>query len=155
MALEIERKYLVKDSSFVALATSTTSIRQGYLSRDADATVRVRTKGEKAFLTVKTRNRGCVRSEFEYEVPVADAEAMMAACKGLVIDKTRYVVPSDGYNWEIDVFHGALEGVVVAEIELPSEDAEFSVPPFIGEEVTGKSEYYNSNIHLLAKNLSY
>ncbi len=82
MALEIERKYLVKDSSFVALATSTTSIRQGYLSRDADATVRVRTKGEKAFLTVKTRNRGCVRSEFEYEVPVADVEAMMAACKG-------------------------------------------------------------------------
>ncbi len=79
----------------------------------------------------------------------------VAACKGLVIDKTRYVVPSGGYNWEVDVFHGALEGVVVAEIELPSEDAEFSVPPFIGEEVTGKPEYYNSNIHLLAKNLPY
>lgn len=155
MALEIERKYLVKDSSFVALATSATSIRQGYLSRDADATVRVRIKGEKAFLTVKTRNLGCVRSEFEYEVPVADADAMMAACKGLVIDKTRYVVPSGGYLWEVDVFHGALEGVVVAEIELPSEDAEFSIPPFVGEEVTGKPEYYNSNIHLLAKNQPY
>lgn len=151
MALEIERKYLVKDSSFVALAASATAIRQGYLSRDADATVRVRIKGEKAYLTVKTRNRGCVRSEFEYEVPVADAEAMLSACKGLVIDKTRYVVPLGGYNWEVDLFHGALEGIVVAEIELPSEDAEFAVPPFIGEEVTGKPEYYNSNIHLLAK----
>ena len=93
MALEIERKFLVVDQSFKGAATSVVDMRQGYLSRDADAVVRVRIAGDRAFLTVKTRNRGCVRNEFEYEVPVADADAMLSACRGLVIEKTRYVVP--------------------------------------------------------------
>lgn len=150
MALEIERKFLVVDDSFRHLAVSQTEIRQGYLSRDADATVRVRLKGDRAFLTVKTRNQGCVRNEFEYQVPVADVEAMLCVCKGLVLEKTRYVVPFEGFDWEVDIFHGALEGVKVAEIELPSADAEFALPPFVGEEVTGRPEYYNSNIHILA-----
>ena len=126
-------------------------MRQGYLSRDADVVVRVRVAGARAFLTVKTRNHGCVRNEFEYEVPVADADAMLQVCNGLVIDKTRYVVPFDGFRWEVDVFHGPLEGVIVAEIEIPNADTQFSLPSFVGAEVTGKSEYYNSNIHLLAK----
>lgn len=126
-------------------------MRQGYLSRDADVVVRVRVAGTRAFLTVKTRNHGCVRNEFEYEVPVADADAMLQVCNGLVIDKTRYVVPFDGFRWEVDVFHGPLEGVIVAEIEIPDADTQFSLPSFVGVEVTGKSEYYNSNIHLLAK----
>lgn len=150
MALEIERKFLVLNQSFIDNAVSKIDMRQGYLSRDADATVRVRIANGKAFLTVKTRNKGCVRNEFEYVVPVADAETMLAACKGLVIDKTRYVVPFGGYRWEIDEFHGALDGVVVAEIELPTADAQFAIPPFVGEEVTGRPEYYNSNIHMLA-----
>ena len=150
MALEIERKFLVKSQSFVGDTVSKVDMRQGYLSRDPDATVRVRIVGDSAFLTVKTRNRGCVRHEFEYAVPVSDAETMLAVCNGLIIDKTRYVVPFGGYRWEVDVFHGALEGVVLAEIELPTADAQFALPPFIGEEVTGRPEYYNSNIHMLA-----
>ena len=151
MALEIERKFLVVDQSFKGTATSVVDMRQGYLSRDADAVVRVRIAGDRAFQTVKTRNRGCVRNEFEYEVSVADADAMLSACRGLVIEKTRYVVPFGGFCWEVDVFHGSLDGVIVAEIEIPKADTQFPLPPFVGEEVTGKSEYYNSNIHLLAK----
>lgn len=151
MALEIERKFLVVDQSFKGAATSVVDMRQGYLSRDADAVVRVRIAGDRAFLTVKTRNRGCVRNEFEYEVPVADADAMLSACRGLVIEKTRYVVPFGGFCWEVDVFHGSLDGVIVAEIEIPEADTQFPLPQFVGEEVTEKSEYYNSNIHLLAK----
>ena len=84
-------------------------------------------------------------------MPVADADAMLSACRGLVIEKTRYVVPFGGFCWEVDVFHGSLDGVIVAEIEIPKADTQFPLPPFVGEEVTGKSEYYNSNIHLLAK----
>lgn len=151
MALEIERKFLVADPSFKELATSKISIKQGYLSRDADATVRVRIANGKAFLTVKTRNDGCVRNEFEYAVPADDAKTMLGICKGLVIDKTRYIVPFGGLTWEVDEFHGALAGVTIAEVELPSADARFPMPPFAGQEVTGKPEYYNSNIHLLAK----
>lgn len=151
MALEIERKFLVADQSFRELATSQIHIKQGYLSRDADATVRIRIANDNAYLTVKTRNDGCVRNEFEYAIPADDAEAMLAICKGFVIDKTRHIVPFGGHTWEVDEFHGALDGVTLAEIELPSADAEFQTPPFIGKEVTGQPEYYNSNIHLLAK----
>lgn len=151
MALEIERKFLTCNDSFRAMASKAVIIKQGYLSRDVDATVRVRIIGHEAFVTVKTRNAGYVRHEYEYPIPVGDASEMLQACKGLIIEKTRHIVPFGGFVWEVDEFDGALKGIVVAEIELPSADTQFTLPPFIGEEVTSRKEYYNSNIHLLAK----
>lgn len=147
MAKEIERKFLVKNPTFRELSTTATRIKQGYLSRLPEATVRVRIAGNRAFLTVKGKNHGCVRDEWEYAVPVADAEAMLDRCaQGSVISKTRYIVPDGAYNWEVDEFHGSNEGLVVAEIELPHAEATFNRPDFIGEEVTGNPSYYNSNL---------
>lgn len=147
MAKEIERKFLVKNPTFRELSTTAIRIKQGYLSRLPEATVRVRIAGDKAFLTVKGKNHGCVRDEWEYAVPVADAEAMLDRCaQGSVISKTRYIVPDGAYNWEVDEFHGSNEGLVVAEIELPHAEATFNRPDFIGEEVTGNPSYYNSNL---------
>lgn len=147
MAKEIERKFLVKDDTYKALASGSDEIAQGYISADPDGTVRVRLKGDKAFLTVKTRNRGCIRNEWEYEIPVADAREMLENCRGSIISKTRYYVPAgDGLRWEIDEFHGARQGLTVAEIELPTEGTAFAIPPFIGDEVTGNPAYYNSSL---------
>ena len=109
--------------------------------------MRVRLKGEKAFLTVKTRNQGCVRNEWEYEIPAADARQMLENCRGCIISKTRYYIPADdGLQWEVDEFHGTRQGLTVAEIELPSEDTAFAIPSFIGDEVTGDPAYYNSSL---------
>lgn len=147
MAKEIERKFLVKNSTFRELSVKSYGIMQGYLNRDPDATVRVRVRGTEAFLTVKGRNQGAVRDEWEYPVPVADAEAMLRrCCGGSLIEKTRHIVPFGGFEWEVDEFHGRHQGLVVAEIELPSSDAVFPLPPFAGEEVTGNPLYYNSNL---------
>lgn len=149
MALEIERKFLVTDGSFADSAICSRSISQGYLNREPERTVRVRLCDGRGYLTVKTRNCGATRHEWEYEIPAADARAMLGACGG-VIEKTRYIVPAaeDGLKWEVDVFHGRHEGLVVAEIELPTEDTPFTLPPFIGREVTGDPRYYNSNLSL-------
>lgn len=146
MAKEIERKFLVKDLSFKAQAIRHTNMSQGYLSTDADATVRVRIAGSQAWITIKSRNRRAVRDEWEYPVPADDASAMLRNCCGSrIIEKTRYIVPAcDGLKWEVDVFHGRHKGLVLAEIELPEEDTPFDIPAFIGEEVTGDSRYYNS-----------
>lgn len=147
MAKEIERKFLVTGTSYRDMAVDRHEIAQGYLSRDIDATVRVRIVDEKAFLTVKGRNHGVVRDEWEYAIPVNDAVAMLDRCvSGHVIRKTRYIVPSGSLRWEIDEFHDCHAGLVVAEIELPSPDAEFTKPVFIGEEVSGNPAYYNSNL---------
>ncbi len=145
MAKEIERKFLVGDESYKALATENIEIRQGYLSTDPEATVRVRIAGDKAFLTVKGRNRGAVRNEWEYPVPASDAIAMLPCCGGRTVEKTRWIVPAEnGLKWEVDEFHGRHEGLVVAEIELPAEDTPFVRPAFVGQEVTGEPQYYNS-----------
>lgn len=145
MAKEIERKFLVGDESYKALATENIEIRQGYLSTDPEATVRVRIAGDKAFLTVKGRNRGAVRNEWEYPVPASDAIAMLPCCCGRTVEKTRWIVPAgNGLKWEVDEFHGRHEGLVVAEIELPAEDTPFVLPDFVGREVTGEPQYYNS-----------
>lgn len=147
MSKEIERKFLVKNTNFKPLAVSSRKLMQGYLSRRIDSTVRVRVCDDCAFLTVKGRNHGIVRDEWEYAIPVADAREMLERCaEGTVIVKTRYNVPFDGLMWEVDEFHGNHEGLVVAEVELPSADAELSLPPFVGEEVTGDPRYYNSNL---------
>lgn len=147
MAKEIERKFLVRGDSYRALASHVREMAQGYVCREPDSTVRVRVADGKGYLTVKTRNRGAVRDEWEFEIPAAEAREMLAEACGGLIEKTRYVVPAgDGLSWEVDEFHGRLEGLVVAEIELPREDAPFVIPPFIGEEVTGDPRYYNSNL---------
>lgn len=146
MSLEIERKFLVKDRGFEALATAQSQISQGYLSREAERTVRVRLRDGKGFITIKSKNRGAVRGEWEYEIPERDARELLTLCEGRVISKTRYLVPWQGMTWEVDVFGGDLSGLILAEIELPSADAEFCAPPFVGEEVTGNQRYYNSNL---------
>lgn len=146
MSLEIERKFLVKDRSFEVLATAQSQISQGYLSREAERTVRVRLRDGKGFITIKSKNRGAVRGEWEYEIPERDARELLTLCEGRVISKTRYLVPWQGMTWEVDVFGGDLSGLILAEIELPSADAEFCAPPFVGEEVTGNQRYYNSNL---------
>lgn len=146
MSLEIERKFLVKDRGFEALATAQSQISQGYLSREAERTVRVRLRDGKGFITIKSKNRGAVRGEWEYEIPERDARELLTLCEGRVISKTRYLVPWQGMTWEVDVFGGDLSGLILAEIELPSADSVFTAPPFVGQEVTGNQRYYNSNL---------
>lgn len=155
MAYEIEHKYLVINSEYRDMAESSRSIQQGYLSRNPDCVVRIRIADDKAFLTVKGRNfsdreddmRQDIRHEFEYDIPLEDARVMIGMCEGNNIDKTRYIVPFRGYVWEVDEFHGALEGLVVAEIELHSPHDVYELPPFVGKEVTGDPAYYNTNLN--------
>lgn len=147
MAKEIERKYLVIDNSYRAMARSSVRIVQGYISRTPESTVRVRLKGERGFLTIKGANHGATRDEWEYEIPKDEAVALMEnCCFGNVIDKTRFLVDFSGYTWEIDEFNSPCRGLVVAEVELQSETDLPTLPPFIGKEVTGDPRYYNSNL---------
>lgn len=147
MSKEIERKFLVTSDAYKSVSVSSSEIRQGYLSRNPDATVRVRLRGDKGYLTVKSRNKGISRDEWEYEIPAADAAEMLdRLCDGPVLSKTRYIVATESGNWEIDEFHGRLEGLVVAEIELPAADTPIALPSFIGREVSDDPQYYNSNL---------
>ena len=143
MGTEIERKFLVTDPS-VVVGIEGTALRQGYLSRVPERSVRVRRSGDRAWVTVKGVSRGATRSEWEWEIPTDDADGMLAICDGPVLEKTRYVVVYDGRSWEIDVFEGANAGLVMAEIELESEDAVVALPPWVGLEVTDDARYYNS-----------
>ena len=147
MAKEIERKFLVVNDSYKSLSYKTRNIMQGYISTDKRAVVRVRLNDEEAFLTIKGENQGIVRDEWEYPIPAADAKDMLERIAiGTVISKTRYLVDFEGFKWEIDEFHSPLDGLTVAEIELPTTDTTFKQPPFIGKEVTGNPAYYNSSI---------
>lgn len=147
MSLEIERKFLVLDSSYRENAVEKLEMAQGYICRDPESTVRVRVADSRGYITVKTRNRGAVRGEWEFEIPLAEARELLAEVCGELIEKTRYIVPgSGGLHWEVDEFRGKLSGLVVAEIELPAEDAIFDIPAFVGKEVTGDARYYNSNL---------
>ena len=146
MAKEIERTYLVVNDSYKALASESIHILQGYLNRDPYRTVRVRVTPSKAFLTVKGKTDGCQREEYEYEIPRSDGEHLLRLCEGRVLDKTRYLVPYAGNVWEVDVYHGDLEGLQVTEIELDSVDQKFELPPFAGKDVTGDPKYYNSRL---------
>lgn len=146
--MEIERKYLVAGDSYKSMAAASASIWQGYLSTDPEATVRLRIAGQKAFLTVKSKNRGATRGEWEYEIPLSDAEQMKSLCKAC-LEKRRYVIPYDGHRWEVDEFSGRHTGLTLAEIELKDEKETFTSPPFLGEEVTGDPKYYNSSISKL------
>lgn len=144
MGIEIEHKYLVKDDTYKEMASKCYIIRQGYLNRDPERTVRVRIKGDEAFLTVKGRNKGDVRLEFEYQIPYTQALEMLELCQGRVIEKKRYIVKYGDYQWEIDEFMGDLNQLVLAEIELSESGHSYPIPHFIGEEVTGDPSYYNS-----------
>lgn len=146
MAKEIERTFLVDDDSFREMASFTFHILQGYLNRDPERTVRIRIRNDSAFLTVKGKTVGCERDEFEYEVPLEDGLQMLKLCSGKILDKTRYIVPFDGLVWEVDEYHGDLEGLIVTEVELSSPDVKVSLPPFAGKEVTGDPRYYNSQL---------
>ena len=146
MGQEIERKFLVKGTAWKGQAAGTL-YRQGYLSSVKERTVRVRIGGEKAFLTIKGLNKGVTRTEFEYPVPVDDAAAMLdGLCERPLIEKTRYVLPSGGYTWEIDEFHGDNDGLVVAEVELQRADDKPPLPEWVGEEVSSDARYFNSNL---------
>lgn len=144
MAREIERKFLVKDSW--QPQSEGVKIAQGYLSTVPERTVRVRIKGEKGYLTIKGKNTGISRAEFEYEIPRQDAEELLAMAEQPILDKTRYLEKQGASLWEIDVFAGENEGLVVAEVELPSEEAVFERPAWLGEEVSGDVRYYNANL---------
>jgi adenylate cyclase len=143
MGVEIERKFLVKDGSWKVSADQGRLCRQGYLLSDGGLTVRIRLIGEQAFLTIKGPTNGISRQEFEYEIPNADAEALLPLCENLV-EKVRYQVSYAGMVWELDVFTGANKGLVMAEIELGSEEQTFGLPDWAGEEVTGDPHYYNA-----------
>lgn len=144
MAVEIERKFRITDADFLTHRDGE-RLTQGYLSHDPRATVRLRVQGDNAWLTIKGKTRGASRSEFEYPIPRDDARAMLEEmCPEGVIDKTRHRIPVGEHVWEVDVFHGDNQGLVVAEVELDSEDQPFEHPPWLGEEVTGDPRYYNS-----------
>ena len=142
MGVEIERKFKVKED--FRPTSIGIEMAQGYLSRDPKRTVRIRIAGIQGFLTIKGVNRGAARLEYEYEIPVEEARELLALCDAPLVEKTRYVETAAGRRWEIDVFHGANDGLIIAEVELPSADAEVTLPPWAEAEVTGESRYYNS-----------
>ena len=148
--MEIERKYLVTSDCYKEMAVARYHIRQGYISREKTGTVRVRITDDKAYLTIKGKPAAghFARYEWEKEIDVKEAEELMKLCQGTIIDKTRWIVPAmeEGLKWEVDEFHGKHEGLVVAEIELESEDQVVVLPAFIGKEVTDDPQYYNANM---------
>ena len=158
--MEIERKYLVTSDCYKELAVARYHIRQGYISREKTGTVRVRITDDKAYLTIKGKPAAghFARYEWEKEIDVQEAEELMKLCQGTVIDKTRWIVPAETVDnlqltvdnlqliWEVDEFHGKHEGLVIAEIELESEEQSFEIPDFIGDEVTHDPRYYNANM---------
>jgi len=147
MPKEIERKFLVK-GEFKHLAIREIEITQGYLSIDNVRVIRLRLCDEKSFLTIKApvENASFARNEWEYEIPFSEAGEMMNLCLPGRIYKTRYIVPFSGHRFEIDLFHGSHEGLIIAELELTDEEEVFDRPDWLGEEVTGRPEYYNSSL---------
>ena len=146
MAKEIERKFRVAGDGWRDLAEGQV-FRQGYLSTVAERTVRVRTIAGSGFLTVKGLSIGATRAEFEYEIPITDADEMLdSLCEKPIIEKTRYRIPYEGFVWEVDEFAGVNAGLIVAEIELSHEDQAFPKPSWIGEEVTDDPRYFNANL---------
>ena len=147
MATETERKFLVK-GEFKHLSVGKIEMIQSYLTIDPEKTIRLRITDDKAYLTVKSRPKlnTITRNEWEIEIPVTDASEMMNICLPGRIVKTRYLVPSGKHTYEIDVFHEKNEGLIVAEIELHYDDEQFEKPDWLGAEVTGLPQYYNSNL---------
>ena len=146
MGTEIERKFLVRDDSFRSLAQGT-RYRQGYLNSVKERVVRVRTIDDKGFLTIKGITTGATRAEYEYEIPLKEAEAMLdELCEQPLIEKNRYKIAHKGFIWEVDEFFGENQGLIFAEVELESEDQPYDKPEWITDEVTGDPKYFNSNL---------
>lgn len=147
MAIEIERKFLVR-GKFELLALKKIRVRQFYFSTDPERIIRLRMTGEKAVLTFKSGiGKGSfTRNEWEYEIPMKEALELSEICLPGCVDKTRHYIPFGNHTFEVDVFHGKNEGLIIAEVELMSESEEFERPDWLGEEVTGRPEYYNSNL---------
>ncbi|MBN2011923.1 CYTH domain-containing protein [candidate division KSB1 bacterium] len=144
MSVEIERKFLIANDNWKNQVRGI-RYRQGYISIAPDRTVRVRTSGETAMLTIKGESNGVSRAEFEYEIPVEDAnEILNTMCGAYIIEKIRYKIPYAGFVWEVDEFLGANSPLILAEIELEYEDQLFEIPDWIGDEVTGDPRYYNA-----------
>jgi adenylate cyclase len=150
VGIEIERKFLPANEGWRKMAVRSVRMAQGYINdmaamRDGrqNASVRVRIAGDQAFLNLKSREAGPSRQEFDYPIPVADAEALLALCVGGRIEKTRHYIPWNGLTWEVDEFAGENAGLVVAELELPAVDAAFLRPDWLGREVTELVRYYN------------
>tara|TARA_R110000850_G_scaffold271031_2_gene404728 strand:- start:119664 stop:120134 length:471 start_codon:yes stop_codon:yes gene_type:complete len=148
--LEIERKFLVTSDAFKQAAFKQSRIVQGFLSTHPERTVRVRIKGDQGFLTVKgiSNKAGTIRSEWETEISTKDAEQLLNLCEPGIIDKTRYEIKLGKHIFEVDEFLGENEGLIVAEVELTSEDEAFEKPSWLGKEVTGELKYYNLQLSL-------
>lgn len=146
--IEIERKYKVKNTNFLKDISMSFKIAQGYLNTDPERTVRIRTKNEQAYLTVKGKSneKGTSRFEWEKEIDFEEAKELLLLCEDFIIEKTRYVIIHQNHTFEIDVFTGLNDGLLIAEIELKNEDEFFEKPEWLGEEVTGDIRYYNAYI---------
>ncbi|KUF45277.1 CYTH domain-containing protein [Myroides marinus] len=146
--IEIERKFLVNTLEFIDQSHKSNKITQGYLNSHPERTVRIRLKDEQAFITIKGKSNesGTSRLEWEKQIDYTEANQLINLCEDYVISKTRYLVTSGEHTFEVDVFHGDNEGLILAEIELTSEDEQFSKPSWLGQEVTGDLRYYNSYI---------
>ena len=146
MSVEIERKFLVKEKSW-RHSVAGINYKQGYISTNKDRTVRIRIIETKAYLTIKGKTVGAKRLEFEYEIPLDDAnELLNNLCTKPIISKTRYKIQYKGLIWEVDEFHGENEGLIIAEVELQHEKQKIKFPEWIGQEVTGDPKYYNANL---------
>jgi adenylate cyclase len=147
MGIEIERKFLLRNEDWRADADNGTRMRQGYFAGPQRASIRVRIEGDSANLNIKSARLGIRRLEYEYPVPLAEAEEMLdGLCEKRLVEKTRYHVRHAGDEWEVDVFEGDNAGLVVAEIELPSEEASFDKPEWLGDEVSDDPRYYNVSL---------
>ena len=146
MGVEIERKFLVEGDAWRADAGEGVFCRQGYLDSGKGTTVRVRIMGTKAYLTIKGATSGITRSEFEYEIPFSDAESLLELCGDVVVEKTRYFITHGGNTWELDVFSGANNGLIMAEVELDSEEQPFELPDWAGTEVSTDPRYRNAHL---------
>ncbi|VAW91215.1 Adenylate cyclase [hydrothermal vent metagenome] len=147
MGIEIERKFLLKNDNWKQDVSTSAVIKQGYLAGSDKSSVRIRIEGDKANINIKSMTLAITRQEYEYSIPLDDAEKLLQdLCEQPQINKTRYIVKYKEHKWEIDVFSGDNEGLVVAEIELKSEDEAFSIPEWIGEEVSEQVKYYNVNL---------
>lgn len=144
MALEIERKFLVKGNGWKQ--GQGVQICQGYLNRDKERTVRVRLAGDEAFLTVKGITTGATRQEYEYPIPILHAKQLLKLCDGPIIEKVRYAITHNDLIWEVDEFFGDNEGLIIAEVELKREKQFFERPSWLGQEVTEDPRYFNSNL---------
>ncbi|NOR56435.1 MAG: CYTH domain-containing protein [Sulfurovum sp.] len=146
MGVEIERKFLI-DKKILGSLKNGYQIKQGYIKTVDFTTVRVRIRDQEAFLTLKSKNKSTTRLEFEYPIPLKDAQEMLEnLCQTSHVEKTRYLITHKSHTWEVDVFEGENKGLIVAEIELTSEDESFVLPKWVKEEVSDDARYYNSNL---------